>query len=77
MNIKSQLCYEISVIKSSEGLTYDQLIVQSGNVVLKSQLISILKHKGKNVSVEVIEKVLYGLGREVKICVSVPNKGDI
>ena len=77
MNIKSQLCYAVGVIKSSEGLTYDQLIVQAGNVVLKSQLISILKHRGKNVSVEVIEKVLHGLGREVKICISVPDKGDI
>lgn len=76
MSVKSQLCEAIKYIKDSENLTYDQLIMNSGGVVVKSQLTSILKYDGFNVSIDTIEDVLHGLGREIEVHIFVPFKDE-
>ncbi|AOQ26854.1 hypothetical protein [Vibrio phage S4-7] len=72
MSVKSQLCKAIKYIRDSEGLTYEQLIDCSGGVVAKSQLTAILKYDGFNVSIDTIEDVLHGLGREIEIHIFTP-----
>lgn len=72
MSVKSQLCEAIKHIKESEGFTYDRLIKTSGGVVVKSQLTSILKYDGFNVSIDTIEDVLHGLGKEIEVHIFTP-----
>ena len=72
MSIKSQLCEAIKYVKDQEGLTYDKLVERCGGVIVKSQLTSILKYDGLNVSVDTLEDVLRGLGRSVELHTYIP-----
>lgn len=76
MSVKSQLCNAIKKIKDEEGLTYDGLIIKSGSTLVKSQLTSILKYDGLNVSLDVIEDVIHGLGKEIEIHIYCPFKEE-
>lgn len=76
MSVKSQLCEAIKYVKESENLTYDQLIKDSGNVIVKSQLTAILKYDGFNVSIDTVEDVLHGLGREIEVHIFIPFKDE-
>lgn len=76
MSVKSQLCEAVKYVKESENLTYDRLIEMSGNVVVKSQLTSILNYDGFNVSVDTIEDLLHGLGKEIEIHIFTPFKEE-
>lgn len=65
MSIKIQLCNIIIDIKDTDKLTYDKL--HEITDTHRSQLVSIIKHQGKDVSVEVIEYVIKCLGGEVEL----------
>ena len=67
MNIKKQLCNIVKNLKLEYSLTYDQMVTLGEGGFHKSQLSSILKSDGNNVSVEVIVDVLKSLGAEVEL----------
>lgn len=70
MSIRKQLCGVVISIKSDEGLTYDEMLEKcnGGNVRLsRSQLSNILCNGGKNVAIELIERIIDKLGGEVSI----------
>ena len=65
MSIKIQLCNIIIDMKDTDKLTYDKL--HEITDMHRSQLVSIIKHQGKDVSVEIIEYVIKCLGGEVEL----------
>lgn len=65
MSIKKQLCNIVIHIKDSESLTYDKLQEKTG--VLRSQLVQIIVHEGKDVSLAVIEHVIKMLGYSTEV----------
>lgn len=65
MPIKKQLCNIIIHIKDSESLTYNKLQEKTG--VLRSQLVQIIVHEGKDVSLSVIEHVIKMLGYSTEV----------
>lgn len=67
MNIKKQLCNVVKNLKLEYGLTYDQIVLLGEGGFHKSQITSILKHNGDNVSVDVIVDVIKSLGGEIEI----------
>ena len=75
MNIKKQLCNVVKNLKLEYGLTYDQMVVLGEGGFHKSQLTSILKRDGSNVSAEVIMDVITSLGAEVELLET--NRSDL
>lgn len=67
MRLKEQLCNIIKNLKSELNLTYDQMVLLGEGGFHKSQITSILKHNGDNVSVDVIVDVIKSLGGEIEI----------
>lgn len=62
-----QLCDWVAVIKEQRGLTYDKIVEICDGGIHKSQLVSILKNEGKNVSVTTIADVIEALGGEIEV----------
>ena len=75
MNIKKQLCNVVKNLKLEYGLTYDQMVILGEGGFHKSQLTSILKGEGNNVSVEVVMDVIRSLGAEVVLLET--NRSDL
>lgn len=69
MNIKSKLCESIRNQKELQNLTYEGLVEISRGRVVKSQITSILKYGGLNVSVETLEDLLSDLGYSVEVSI--------
>ena len=66
MSIKKQLCNIVIDLKDKDkAMTYAKLYEITKTH--KSQLVSIMKHQGKDVSVEVIEYVIKCLGGEIEL----------
>ena len=53
MSVRSQLCNIVKDLKSEYNLTYDEIVTLGQGAYHKSQLVSVMKHNGNNVSVEV------------------------
>lgn len=69
--MKKILTERVKKIKCSENLTYDDLVERYKNQyeenITHAQLSNILKRDGENVSIEIIEKLLWSLGISVGI----------
>jgi hypothetical protein len=70
MGVKSQLCNIVITLKRDNKLTYDQIVDMGNGAFHRSQLVSILKHQGESVSVNVIEDVVKCLGGNLSIICS-------
>ena len=60
--IRKQLCNICKTLKTTTGMTYDQILDKGCGAFHKSQLISIFTQNGMGVSIEVIEFVFNCLG---------------
>ena len=61
MSIRNQLCEVVLSLKDSQGLSYNDIISlckESDVSLSRPQLSYILCHRGKNISVELIEQVI-------------------
>lgn len=67
MSVKSQLCNIVRVLKSEQGLTYDEILLKCRGGLHKSQLTNIIKNDGFGVSVDLIEWVIKSLGGELEV----------
>lgn len=69
--MKKILAGKIKQIKVQDGLTYENIVdrykEQYGEKITHAQLSNILKRDGENVSVEVLEKLLWSLDISVGI----------
>ena len=75
MNIKVQLCNVVKTQKSELNLTYDQIVILGEGAFHKSQLTSVLKHDGHDVSVDVIVDIIHALGAEIELVET--NRSDL
>lgn len=75
MNIKAQLCNIVKTQKSALGLTYDQIVKLGEGAFHKSQLSSVLRHDGHDVSVDVIVDIIHAIGSEIELVET--NRSDL
>lgn len=74
MSIKIQMCNIIITLKKEKNLTYNQMLDKANGAFHKSQLVSIIKNGGENVSVSVMEDVIESLGGKLSIiCTTDPT----
>lgn len=67
MSIKKQLCNIVKELKHDYSLTYDSILKLGRGGYHRSQLVSVLKHDGANVSVDVISDIINAMGGTIEI----------
>ena len=75
MSVRVQLCNIVKDLKSEYNLTYDEIVTLGQGAYHKSQLVSVMKHNGNNVSVEVITDIISALGCSVEV--HTRNRSDL
>lgn len=75
MSVRTQLCNIVKDLKQEYKLTYDDIVTLGEGAYHKSQLVSVIKHNGNNVSVEVITDIIDALGCSVEV--HTRNRSDL